>query len=252
MTVGGQPAVLLEGVPGRGMSRDVLMLHNGTLYHFKFQPDVQAPDKAAPDVEALFKAVTYSFALVPASKGETVVMGQVFWGPDPVPNARVELRNMGWQEGPKSTALAQATADAQGQFRLVSPPVGRYDLVALWPDGKQLGAGTQVAIAAGTTVSDVKVYLVKEVTLLEPAEGVEVGVTPTLRWQSFPGANLYRVVMVDRETMEGFVGEDTRDTSLTVQQPLKPGRTYTWIVNAMTTPGMHMLAVASREIKVKP
>ena len=54
------------------------------------------------------------------------------------------------------------------------------------------------------------------------------------------------------ETMEGFVGEDTQDTSLTVQQPLKPGRTYTWVVNAMTTAGMYMLAEASRQIKVKP
>jgi hypothetical protein len=60
------------------------------------------------------------------------------------------------------------------------------------------------------------------------------------------------VVVVDMETMEGFVGEDTQDTSLTVQQPLKPGRTYTWVVNAMTTPGMYILAEASRRIKVKP
>jgi len=68
ITLAGQPAILMEGVPGRGMSRDVLMLHSGTLFHFIFQPDVQAPDKAAPDLEAVYKAVISSFSLMQPSK----------------------------------------------------------------------------------------------------------------------------------------------------------------------------------------
>jgi hypothetical protein len=58
---------VFDGVPGRGGSRDVYVLRQGTLFHFLFQPDVKAFPKAAGDVEALYRAVTASFAFIPTA-----------------------------------------------------------------------------------------------------------------------------------------------------------------------------------------
>jgi len=64
--LGGERAELLEVVPGREGSRDVLVLHDGMLYCLLFMPSVRDYPQAEPDVEALFEAVTSSFSfLVP-------------------------------------------------------------------------------------------------------------------------------------------------------------------------------------------
>jgi hypothetical protein len=98
-----------------------------------------------------------------------------------------------------------------------------------------------VTIAAGQEVMGVDVSLAKKLNLLAPAEGAEVSATPTLRWEAFPKARFYRVVVTDMATMDGFVAEDTPETSLTVAAPLPSGRTLTWVVNALGE-GMTLLA----------
>jgi hypothetical protein len=50
--------------------------------------------------------------------------------------------------------------------------------------------------------------------------------------------------------MDGFVAEDTPETSLNVAAPLPAGRTLTWVVNALGE-GMTLLAVDTREFTVK-
>jgi len=62
--LGGEPAELLEVVPGREGSRDVLVLHNSVLYRLLFMPSVRDFPQAESDVEALFDAVTTSFAFL--------------------------------------------------------------------------------------------------------------------------------------------------------------------------------------------
>ncbi len=61
----GVPAILLEGVPGRGGSRDVVAVQNGLRYRLLFMPDPQAFPKAAQDWQSLFDAVTGSFTFLP-------------------------------------------------------------------------------------------------------------------------------------------------------------------------------------------
>ena len=90
-----------------------------------------------------------------------------------------------------------------------------------------------VTIAAGQEVAGVDVWLAKTLKLLDPAAGSKVGATPTLRWEAFPNTRLYRVILTDFATMEGFVGEDTAETSLTLTAPLPAGRKLTWVVNAL-------------------
>ncbi|HET7376659.1 MAG TPA: hypothetical protein VFK30_08125, partial [Anaerolineae bacterium] len=62
ITFGGEPAVQLEVVPGLAGSRDIFMLHNGTLYHLLFMPSLRDYPQAKVDVEELYNAVTHSFS----------------------------------------------------------------------------------------------------------------------------------------------------------------------------------------------
>jgi hypothetical protein len=68
--LGGQPAEMLEVVPGREGSCDVFMLHQGMLFHLMFMPSVRDFPQAKDDVELLFDTVVSSFALMsPGSTG---------------------------------------------------------------------------------------------------------------------------------------------------------------------------------------
>lgn len=67
--LGGEPAEMLEVVPGREGSRDVFMLHNGTLFHLMFMPSVRDFPKARADVEELYQAIVTSFSLLPVATG---------------------------------------------------------------------------------------------------------------------------------------------------------------------------------------
>jgi hypothetical protein len=64
-TLGGEPAEILEGVPGQLFSRVVLALHNDTLYQLWFNPVDSSAPQVQPDVEKLFQAVSNSFSFLP-------------------------------------------------------------------------------------------------------------------------------------------------------------------------------------------
>ena len=60
--LGGVPAALLEGVPGRGGSKDVVAVQNGFRFRLLFMPDPKQGFPAVePDMQSLFDAVTQSF-----------------------------------------------------------------------------------------------------------------------------------------------------------------------------------------------
>jgi hypothetical protein len=181
------------------------------------------------------------------------VTGRVMWGLAPVPGGRVELRRPDWRTNPDSLIM-QAEADDAGAYGLANPPVGDYEVVPAWPegvtDGAPLAPGMPVTITAGQDVVGIDVYLAKKLKLLEPAAGTKVSAAPTLRWEAFPNAWLYRVIVTDFATMEGFFGEDTTATSLTGASPLPPARKLTLVVNALAE-AMSLLAVDSREFTVE-
>jgi hypothetical protein len=64
--LGGAPAVLLEGVPGRGGSRDILTVRDGVRLRLLFMPDPAGFPTAKPDLDELFAAVTQSFTFLAA------------------------------------------------------------------------------------------------------------------------------------------------------------------------------------------
>ncbi len=251
--VDGEPAVRVEPIPGLLSGRALYFLHGGTFYKLYFWPvDIKI---AQADLDALYETTTSSFRFLPAQTTLTgkSITGRVMWGLAPVPGGRVELRQPNWRTNPDSLIM-QVEADDAGAYVLTNPPVGDYEVVPVWPegvtDGAPLAPGMPVTIVAGQEVVGIDVYLAKKLKLLEPAAGAEVDATPTLRWEAFPNARLYRVIVTDFATMEGFFGEDVTGTSVTVATPLPAGRKLTLVVNVLGE-AMSLLAVDSREFTVE-
>jgi hypothetical protein len=67
VTLGGEQAVVLDGMPGQELQRRVYVVHQQTLYVLAFWP-ARSENKAASDqMEALYTAVTSSWAWSPCS-----------------------------------------------------------------------------------------------------------------------------------------------------------------------------------------
>jgi hypothetical protein len=64
-TLAGQPAELLENVPGQLFSRVILAVHNDQLYQLWFNPIDPSVPVVRSEVERLFQAVIHSFAYLP-------------------------------------------------------------------------------------------------------------------------------------------------------------------------------------------
>jgi hypothetical protein len=176
-------------------------------------------------------------SLEEAGAGPTI-HGQVLWGAQLVPGAVVELRDGAWASD-SATVLGETTADASGLFTMTAAPVGEYGLVALWPDGSaNMAAVTPVEITAGEDLTDVRVWLAKEMRLLEPSSGALVEGAPTLRWQPLEGASHYRVMVIDAGTTELVADEQIEEVEFTVTAALTPGRSYQWLAQGLDEDGM--------------
>ena len=70
VTLDGEPAVVLDGMPGQDLQRRVYVVHDQTLYVLAFMP-TRSDNKAAVDqMEALYDAITNSWAWSPCSATE--------------------------------------------------------------------------------------------------------------------------------------------------------------------------------------
>lgn len=79
-----------------------------------------------------------------------------------------------------------------------------------------------------------------------PAVDEQVNAAPTLSWQNFPSAVKYEVFVIDAGTTELVQHEFVTGTLFTMKSNLKPGRTYTWAVNAIAADGGIIADVESR------
>lgn len=70
LTVGGEPAVVLDGVPGQELQRRVYVVHQQTLYILAFWPTRSENRAAGLQMENLYAAVTDSWAWAPCSGSE--------------------------------------------------------------------------------------------------------------------------------------------------------------------------------------
>ena len=70
VTLGGEQAVVLDGMPGQDLQRRVYIMHQQTLYILAFMPTRSENQAAIDQMEALYTAVTNSWAWSPCSAKE--------------------------------------------------------------------------------------------------------------------------------------------------------------------------------------
>jgi hypothetical protein len=63
ITLSGEEALVVEGLPGQDISRQVFVVHGGMLYRMTFVPD-DASDEGFESMQALYDAVIGSFAFL--------------------------------------------------------------------------------------------------------------------------------------------------------------------------------------------
>jgi len=61
LTIGGEPAIMLDGLSGQDPNRQVVVIHGANLYHFYFMPMVEKQSDMYKKAEALYKTVVGSF-----------------------------------------------------------------------------------------------------------------------------------------------------------------------------------------------
>lgn len=171
----------------------------------------------------------------------TAEQGKLFAGTvkhagQPVPGARVELRELGWATN-RTPAVATAQAGAQGAFSLANPPVGDFSVIGVFPDGEMdAGGWPPVSIAAGQEITGFVVPLERRLTLLSPIAGAPAAATPALNWRPSQEASRYRVWLIDGGTTELLLDQTTTGTSMLVTKSLKPG-VYQWVVSGLNASG---------------
>jgi hypothetical protein len=70
VTLGGEQAVVLDGMPGQELQRRVYVVHQQTLYVLAFWPARSENKAAADQMEALYTAITNSWAWSPCSASQ--------------------------------------------------------------------------------------------------------------------------------------------------------------------------------------
>jgi hypothetical protein len=70
VTLDGEQAVVLDGMPGQDFQRRVYVVHEQTLYVLAFMPTRSENKVVSDQMEALYTAVTNSWAWSPCSAGE--------------------------------------------------------------------------------------------------------------------------------------------------------------------------------------
>jgi hypothetical protein len=87
--LGGQPAEIVDGLPGRFGTRQLYTIHNDTIYHAILGPVDPAFAQAGPDVEAIWQSVAASFTFMPPAFGEAL-RGCPLSGPTTAPYLKLE------------------------------------------------------------------------------------------------------------------------------------------------------------------
>jgi formylglycine-generating enzyme required for sulfatase activity len=168
--------------------------------------------------------------------GPTQLTGRVVWNGIPVPNAGVQLKQVG--DYSSLPVLASTVSAADGTFTIQEPPTGSLMLYTLAPSADYWGRfGHPVSITTGQPKNIGDLAISKKLQLLSPANqrpnGATVATTtPTLQWTAFPGAVRYEVYVFNNTTQQRVFLQTTQSTQITVAPALQSGQQYQWSVNA--------------------
>jgi len=170
------------------------------------------------------------------------ISGTVSWNREGLPDARLAVLD------DEQAEVASTTSDGDGHYSMtfeIRP--GSYQVVSELPDDRYPDfwgrIGKYFTLHEGGRTSGTNVWDFhhsKVMRLLEPPNNSTVtSLTPTLRWQSFPGSDYYKVTWFDKGPVGGeraveATGQGIRaeGTSYTFPEPLRRGRKYKWSVSA--------------------
>jgi hypothetical protein len=182
-------------------------------------------------------AITWA---VTASSTTTAVTGRVVWNGVALPNAGVQLKQVG--DYYSLPALASTVSAADGTFTIQNPPTGNLMIYALAPSSDYNDwAGRSVTVVSGqqTNVGDLSLY--KKLQLISPGDGsVVTTTTPTLQWTAFPGTTRYDVYVFNNATFQRVFLQSTQGTQITVSPALQRGQQYQWSVDAYNSSGQEI------------
>jgi len=133
------------------------------------------------------------------------------------------------------------TTDAAGEAVFTSLARGRVDYRAIFPDSFDRsplisGDDGNITVKAGSTITQTVVVVKSDLQLIEPGNGITVAPPVTLRWQPYPEAAGYHVV-VDPSGPGDRVEHQTAESNLVLSTALQPGTEYNFSVEALNSAG---------------
>lgn len=171
----------------------------------------------------------------PSPDGKNRISGQVFMNEKPASFAVVSLSIPLDATVDPGLGIAQTGSNKQGEFTFTgfNIPSGEYIISV----GKDNIFTNFVPFSINEQELEIRLDAVQTFNTLEPKPDATVSTTPTLSWESTPNAVRYLVTVYGDTMKELLVYQMTDATTLNLELPLEPKKTYSWSIGAYNKDG---------------
>jgi serine/threonine protein kinase len=182
--------------------------------------------------------------------GTGTIVGTLAWNEVPLPNVEVSMRN----NAPVTTFSASVETDESGQFIIDNIPPGDYNLGPVW-DHPEWSGNLRVTVEPDVTIVDTLYAYKRDLKLISPSGGTVITSMPTVEWEAYPDAVIYRVAVAIETPCEPpetctfrsweVAANWVSGTSWTVPQTLDAGNYHfvIWAYNAQ----QHRIAASDQD-----
>ena len=189
---------------------------------------------ATPAPAPTVAAAPATVAAPPAATAAGVIQGRVLWNGQPVAGATAYVVD----NPPGLNRYGTATSDDQGRFSITGVPEGNK-FVVVSGNPRVFGRPTSTAFLMSASPFTEDFHLCRGFDPISPSNNESVGSRPVLRWDTFPDATRYFVVVLlqgKSVLTRGGGREPQTATSVQTDVDLPPG-VYQWRVTAYNAAG---------------